>query len=67
MFVIPNFMENIELLVETVSKIAEHPLAEANYIICLAMEKEEINSKDKAMQIIEQFKGKFYYIHYTVH
>ena len=51
-FVIPSYKEDVELLSETLEKIAMHQGSRANYMVFLAMEAHEENSDIKAQHLI---------------
>ena len=42
-FVIPNYREDLDILENTLNHLAEHPRAEGQYCIFLAMEAKEEN------------------------
>jgi cellulose synthase/poly-beta-1,6-N-acetylglucosamine synthase-like glycosyltransferase len=67
LILIPNYKEHTESLMEILTILSSHTHARTSYQICLAMEESEKNSAQKAEQILEEFKGKFASVGYTVH
>ncbi|GJN69805.1 hypothetical protein PLICBS_003857 [Purpureocillium lilacinum] len=65
--VIPNYMEEIDTIKETLAVLAFHPQAYCSYDVFLAMEQREVNSETKALSLIQMFATRFRSIDYTVH
>ena len=43
-WVIPNYMEGVDIITATLQQLASHSRAQNNYIICLAMGAHEVGS-----------------------
>ena len=67
MIFIPNYLEDISNLRETLYLLSTHPLALKSYHPVLAMEGREVGSVGKAKELIGEFRSSFREIGYTVH
>jgi hypothetical protein len=65
-FIVPNYMEDIETLSATLSQLASHPTA-GSYTIVLAMEAKEAEGLEKVSQLQSAFEGCFKCIVSTMH
>lgn len=66
-FVIPSYKEDIELLAETLDRLAMHPSSKSRLMVFLAMEAHEEHSEQKAEELIRQFNSKFRTMGYSHH
>ena len=66
-YIIPNYKEDEDLLIETIEKIAEHPWAKNRSMVFLGMEAHEPEGKEKADKISKIFRNKFRLFGYTIH
>ncbi|KAI8821962.1 hypothetical protein BJ741DRAFT_557240 [Chytriomyces cf. hyalinus JEL632] len=65
--VIPNYKEDFDSLVDSLSVLASHSMALGSYKVCLAMEAAETGSAEKAQRLIQIFKNRFHAMVFTVH
>lgn len=65
--VIPNYMEDIETLRQTLECLSSHPLSSTTYIPILCMELRESSSPLKALQLLSEFRSSFKDMRYTLH
>ncbi|KAJ9102327.1 hypothetical protein QFC21_002727 [Naganishia friedmannii] len=65
--VIPNYMEDIDTLRDTLQNLASHRAAPHSYIPVLGMELRETAASLKALQLVSEFKGSFKDVRYTLH
>ncbi|KAJ3395456.1 hypothetical protein CcCBS67573_g10125 [Chytriomyces confervae] len=65
--VIPNYKEDFDSLVDSLSVLASHSMAVTSYKVCLAMEAAEEGSEEKAQRLIRMFKHRFHAMICTVH
>jgi hypothetical protein len=66
-FVIPNYEEPIELLRNTINRLAQHKLAKNHYALVLAMEESERGHEQKATVLYGEFRNKFKEMIVSVH
>jgi cellulose synthase/poly-beta-1,6-N-acetylglucosamine synthase-like glycosyltransferase len=57
--VIPNYKEDIDVLRQTLGRLAESPLARTQVVVCLAMESADPNAHQTAQKLREAFQGCF--------
>lgn len=67
LILIPNYLEPLSILRETLRILASHPLALAAYHPVVAVEARERGSAEKAGELVAEFKDMFRGIGYTVH
>ncbi|CZT48348.1 uncharacterized protein RSE6_09029 [Rhynchosporium secalis] len=65
--ILPNYMEDMDTLRETLDILASHSLARSSYEIFLAMERGELGCEIKATGLQIEYEKKFRNIEYTVH
>jgi cellulose synthase/poly-beta-1,6-N-acetylglucosamine synthase-like glycosyltransferase len=65
--VIPNYKENLEKLRETIRSIAEQTFPAKRIYVVLAMEDREIEARERAKKLINEFGSKFGAIFATYH
>jgi cellulose synthase/poly-beta-1,6-N-acetylglucosamine synthase-like glycosyltransferase len=65
--VIPNYKETLEKLRKTVESLAEQTFPTKRIYVVLAMEKREVEAKERAAKLIEEFGSKFGGIFATFH
>ncbi|KAJ3236453.1 hypothetical protein HDU81_010748 [Chytriomyces hyalinus] len=65
--VIPNYKEDFDSLVDSLSVLASHSMAASSYKVCLAMEAAEEGAEEKAQRLIRMFKHRFHAMLCTVH
>ncbi|GAB4546498.1 MAG: hypothetical protein OHK0023_06240 [Anaerolineae bacterium] len=65
--VIPSYKENIQVLRDTLRRLAESPLAKTHVIIALAMEGRDPNAVSTAEKLLAEFRGNFLRIMYSIH
>ncbi|MCU0479766.1 MAG: glycosyltransferase family 2 protein [Anaerolineae bacterium] len=65
--VIPNYKEDYQVLHDTLSRIAESPLAKTNVCVVLGMEEREQGASAKAESLMIAFESRFLHIITTFH
>lgn len=65
--IVPNYLESMETLIDTLDVLASHDMALTNYIVCLAMEETEYEATRKGDSLVHMYRDSFLSIVFTLH